>query len=87
MKERVECPYCGSNIYVDIDDWSDENEVYEHECEECGKYCLVHASLSWSYDAKKLDCKNGLAEHKYEDVPISSTRHTNGCCKACGEVE
>lgn len=87
MKEKVECPYCGEDINVDTDDWYDEDEVYEHQCEECGKYCMVCASISWSYDAEKLDCKNGLAEHKYEDVPISSRGDTMRRCKVCDKVE
>ena len=87
MKERVECPYCGEDIYIDTDDWCDEDEVYEYQCEECGKYCMVSASISWSYDAEKLDCKNGLAKHKYGDVPISSRGHTMRHCKVCGKVE
>ena len=86
MKEKVECPYCGKDINVDIDDWYDENEVYEWQCEKCGKYCMVCASASWSYYAEKLDCKNGLAEHKYGDVPIPSG-HTMRRCKVCGEFE
>jgi len=85
MKERVVCPYCGEDIYVDTDDWCDEDEGYEYECEECGKYCMVCASVSWSYYAEKLDCKNGLAEHKY-GAPISSRGHTMRRCKVCGEV-
>ena len=83
MIERVVCPYCGEDIYVDTDDWCDEDEVYEYQCEECGKYCIVSASVSWSYDAEKLNCKNGLAEHKYEYFP----GHTIRRCKVCGEVE
>jgi uncharacterized Zn finger protein len=37
MKEKVECPYCGKDINVDTDDWYDEDEAYEHQCEECGE--------------------------------------------------
>jgi len=85
MKERVVCPYCGENIIVDIEDWDDVNEVFEWKCEECDKYCMVCASVSWSYYAEKLDCKNGLAEHKYIDVPISSRGDMASRCKVCGE--
>lgn len=87
MIKKVECPYCGKDINVDTDNWYDEDEAYEHQCEECGKYCMVSTSVSWSHDAKKLDCKNGLAEHRYEDVPISSIGHTIRRCMVCGDVE
>ena len=86
MKEKVECPYCGKDINVDTDDM-EEYEVDEYKCEKCGKYFMGYASVSWSYNVKKLDCKNGLAEHKYKNVLISSRGYTIRRCKVCGEVK
>ena len=85
MKEKVKCPYCGKGINVDTDDW-EAYEVYVLQCKKCSKYSIGYASVSLSYNIKKLDCKNGLAEHKYRDIPISSG-HTIRVCKVCGDVE
>lgn len=85
-QDKLKCPYCGEDIDIDTDDM-EEYEVHEYQCEGCGKYSMGIASISWSYNIKKLDCKNGLEDHKYEDVLISSRGYTIRRCKVCGKVK
>lgn len=61
MKD-LECPYCGEGLEICHDDGfgSEEDELYEMECEYCEKSFVFDTSISYNYESYKADCLNGL---------------------------
>jgi hypothetical protein len=84
MHEDINCPYCDAPININHDDGYgyEEDEVYEQECDECGKNFAYTTSISFFYEPTKADCLNG-AEHKYK--PIRTTGFPDAViCEDCG---
>ena len=68
MKD-IECPYCFHEQEVCHDDGfgTDEGEIYQDECEKCGKFFTFTVSISFSYDAEQAPCLNG-EDHKWKQM-------------------
>ena len=85
----VTCPYCEAELGVCQDDGFcvEDSTDYDMECEHCDKTFIITPCISWSFDARKADCKNGDAEHKLEDKIGYPEAYYVGikCCTDCGE--
>jgi len=55
----VDCPYCEKEVDMSEGEYNDQNEVYEIECEHCGKYFQCTVEYYPTYTANKADCLNG----------------------------
>ena len=86
MEEQLECPYCGAEKYVDYGDGHgcSDGEVYEDECNECGKAFLFTTSISRHHFSEKADCLND-GEHVFEALFLFPTKCSKMRCKTCGE--
>ena len=67
--EDIECPYCEAQQEINHDDGYGytEDEIFEQECDGCGKTFAYTTSISFYYDATKADCLND-GTHKF--VPV-----------------
>jgi len=78
--EEITCPYCGAVNDVETIDYNSD-ELYEEECDACGKTYGVIPRPRWDYDTAKLDCRNGMAEHKWR--PLHQGREYPQECIVC----
>lgn len=92
MHDYLFCPYCSKEVTPDLSEMYEEDNLYQEECEHCGKHFAVTVHQSFSYDTKEVDCWNGKehdwspwhAHHPKEDfTKIFETRY----CYTCSERE
>ena len=86
MYSEVECPYCGTDQYVDHEDGYgyEEDVLYNQECVKCRKYFTYTTMITYTHEAYEADCMND-GEHVWEPTvtyPIEATRMR---CKTCDE--
>lgn len=67
MTPDLECPYCKKECSVNHDDgFGFEPDVkHQMQCPHCQKTFVFQTSISFSYEAEKADCLNGV-EHDYQ---------------------
>ena len=82
----VECPYCEYSQSINHDDGYgyEEDEIYQQQCEECGKYFTYTTSISYYYETKQAACLNG-GEHKWKATTTSPVEYTRMFCTDCDE--
>jgi len=83
---EINCPYCYAHLNINHDDGYGykEDEIYEQECEECGKIFIYTTSIIFSHDVRKADCKNG-GEHDWVTTVTYPKMYTKMRCSICGE--
>lgn len=89
MNKDVECPYCDNWQEINHDDGYgyEEDELYEQECNDCGKIFVYTTSITYYYEATKADCLNG-GEHNLKPVEHSPKIFPNWLrCIDCGYEE
>jgi transcription elongation factor Elf1 len=82
---ELECPYCGTYQEASCDNYN-TGELYEHECEGCGKNFTYEIEYEPVYSEYKADCLNG-GEHDWVDVVSTSKIAYAGVkqCRGCHE--
>ena len=81
--EEIKCPYCGAkNEFEGFE--MEEGEVIE--CVECGKHFSLRSETLVTYYADKLDCVNGLAEHKWRLAVFPNPIDSFVRCTICEEL-
>ena len=85
MKD-INCPYCDAGLDINHDDGYGygENELYQQDCDSCGKTFVFTTSISYYYDATKAECLNG-GEHDYYPTHTYPTQFTQMECSLCGD--
>jgi len=80
------CPYCDAEVEINHDDGKgySENEIHQHECDNCGKTFVFTTAIIYSYNTQQADCLNG-EEHNYEPTNTYPRKHTRMQCTMCGE--
>ena len=85
----VECPYCEAEFEVCQDEGfaCKDSEDYDLACIYCEKTFIITPCVSYSFDARKANCKNGEAEHKIKDKIGHPREFYIGMkyCTDCGE--
>ena len=74
-KERT-CPYCGAEIFVEADEYSEEDRT--EECPDCGKKFIAYETFQVTHHAEP-DCELNGEDHVWGS-PIGNLRF----CKVCG---
>jgi len=83
MYYDAKCPYCGYEF--DVDEPPDEaNELYTHECDECGKIFLLSYEISLDYSTKEASCQNG-GEHDWKLTNHYPPLFVKERCSICEE--
>jgi len=83
--DKVECPYCGKEQYIDHDDgYGYGDDLYEQECGGCGKKFVYTTGVIYVYHVKKADCLNG-AEHEFKRTSTIPECTAMLRCKHCGK--
>ena len=86
----VDCPYCGKEVGINHDDGYgyEEGEVYEQECEHCGKTFVYTTGILYVYHPEKAPCKNG-EEHSWKDVQGYPSGYQSNwhICEWCNKKE
>jgi len=84
----VECPYCGEEVEIDHDDGYgyEEGEIFQQECEHCGKVFTYTTSITYYHDAYKAPCLNG-EPHSWKDIYGYPTGYQSNRqrCEYCNE--
>lgn len=63
---KVNCPYCNHEQEAP-NECNEEDELYESECKNCGKYYGVSPFYIKDYRVHKMPCWNGTP-HEYEKI-------------------
>jgi hypothetical protein len=83
---KEDCPECGVPQEIDHDDGYgyEEDEIYEQECNDCGKTFVYTTTYIMFHTVEKAPCQNG-GKHKMEPV-THAPRHWPDWvrCKFCG---
>ena len=84
--EKVKCPYCGFEQYINHNDGYGfrEDEVHFKACPLCDKYFAYETTVTYSYDVRKCDCQND-GNHQWELTMTSPKCFSNMHCTECGE--
>lgn len=82
----VECPYCNKGQEINHDDGYGykEDEVYQQQCDDCGKYFTYTTSIIFHYNTEKADCLNG-GEHDYVRRITCPREYTMMYCTMCDD--
>jgi uncharacterized Zn-finger protein len=88
MLQDIECPYCEAWQEINHDDGYgyQEDEIYEQECNECGKVFTYTTFVTFHYSAEQAPCKNG-GGHKLNEIcghPKEFFEYKRRC-EYCGE--
>lgn len=85
MLRDVECPYCGTGLYINHDDGFgyEEEVLHEYECPHCGKLFVFETFVSFDYEAHKADCLNGKP-HNFKPTVTFPAEATMMECVDCG---
>ena len=67
---NVRCPYCGKEQDVgdNVDCERIENDIFNAICEKCENEFVFSVQVTYDIVARKADCLNGAAAHKYEQT-------------------
>ncbi len=86
MRDDIECPYCNKSQEINHDDGYgyQEDEIYQQECDNCGKTFTYTTSIVYYYEASKADCLND-ADHQWERTHTYPKKFTKMKCVMCGE--
>ncbi len=81
---EIECPYCGANQRVNVDNvnFDNEYELHAHECKECEKSFSFRAVISIDLYAQKADCLNG-GKHELTYIKSWPSKFSKVECKCC----
>jgi hypothetical protein len=62
MLSDVDCPYCGKGQDICHDDGFgyEEGELHQQSCVNCDKDFGFYTSISFDYEAQKVECFNGV---------------------------
>lgn len=87
MGGEVECPYCGTYLYIDHDDGYGYEEDVKHQqvCDSCEKTFTYLTTITYDYEAEKAECLNG-GEHNYKPTRTFPKQYTKMECMACGDI-
>lgn len=80
----AECPYCNSDVEIIHDDGygCNEDELYQQECEKCGKTFVYTTTIYFYHDTKEADCLNG-GEHDYQKTNTYPPEFAVLRCRQC----
>lgn len=84
MIQDVECPYCGQWQEINHDDGRgyEENILHQQDCWSCDKTFGFATSISYHYDAVKVDCMNG-SDHNWKPTMTAPKFFTKMRCSMC----
>lgn len=82
----INCPYCNKPQDVDRSEGygTDENTVYQKQCEGCDKYFTFSVGIIFVYHEEKADCLNG-SPHNWEPTITIPKKYTQMRCTMCYE--
>lgn len=82
----VECSYCEKSQGINHDGGYgyDEGKLHQQQCVECDKIFTYTTSISFYYEAQKVDCLNG-GEHKWKASHTYPKEYTKMVCEECEE--
>jgi hypothetical protein len=83
-----ECPYCGKPQEHCNDEPFDQDEIWDEECNDCGKSYRLQGWYTEEYNAEKADCLNGAA-HDFRQIVGAPEEWFIGKfrCVSCEEEE
>lgn len=84
--DKVKCPYCGAEQFINHDDGYgyEEDTVHTQECPVCEKTFRYLTHISFSYDVDKCDCLND-GQHDWKPTTTYPKSCTRMECAICGE--
>ena len=69
LGDEVVCPYCLESFDVETSDGQHyrDGESESDYCPNCDKQIMIYSSCTWTREATKADCLNGISDHKWSD--------------------
>ncbi len=81
--EKIKCPYCDRENSLEP---CDVESGTIDECEHCGMQYAIEEIIEVRYEAEKLDCLNGLSDHKWQMRAFPNPSNSYVRCTVCEEV-